>query len=277
MHAPLNDTFRAVVLDWAGTVLDFGSCAPMSAFVRLFERHGIELTIDEARAPMGLPKWDHIRAVGNTPRIAAQWHELHGRAFADADVDALYEEFTPMNAATVPDHAALVPGALEVILDLRRQGLAIGSTTGYNRPIMEVLAPLAAAQGYVPDNLVCAGDLAAGRPSPLMMYRCFADLGVWPAQAVVKVDDTAPGIAEARAAGSWAVGVAVSGNEVGLSLDEWRSLDAQQQQVHRERATAVLREAGAHEVIDTVAELLPALRRLRDRARDGERPACPWS
>jgi len=272
MNIRLNDTFRAVVFDWAGTIVDFGSRAPMGAFVQLFERHGLEIAIDEARAPMGLPKWDHIRAVGNTPRIAALWHELHGRAFADSDVDALYEEFTPMNAATVPNHAALIPGALEVVQALRAQGLSIGSTTGYNRPIMEVLAPLAAAQGYTPDNLVCAGDLAAGRPSPLMMYRTFADLGVWPPQAVVKVDDTAPGIAEALAAGSWAVGVAISGNEVGLSLDAWRSLDAQRQQEHRERASAVLREAGAHEVIDTVADLLPALARLRDRARDGERP-----
>jgi len=206
------------------------------------------------------------------PSIAAQWLQIHGHAFGDADADELYEAFTPMNAASVRWHAELIPGALQTVAALRARGLKIGSTTGYNRPIMEVLAPLAAAQGYQPDNLVCAGDLAAGRPSPLMMYRTFADLGVWPPEAVVKVDDTAPGIAEALAAGSWAVGVAVSGNAVGLSLDEWQALGETEQAAHRERANAKLRAAGAHEVIDTVAELLPALDRLRRRTAAGERP-----
>lgn len=270
--AKLGDTFRAVVFDWAGTMLDFGSCAPMGALQRLFARHGIEIDIDEARAPMGLPKWDHIRAIGNSPRVAAQWHELNGRAFGDADVDALYEEFTPMNAASVAAHSTLIPGALDAVLELRAQGLKIGSTTGYNRPIMEVLAPLAAEQGYVPDNLVCAGDLAAGRPTPLMMYRCFADLGVWPAEAVVKVDDTPPGIAEARTAGCWAVGVTDSGNEVGLTLEQWQSLQPQTQQALRARAAQRLFEAGAHEVIDTVADLQSALERLRARVGHGDRP-----
>ena len=91
--------FKAVVFDWAGTILDFGSCAPMGAFVKLFEQFGIEITIAEARGPMGMAKWDHIKALGSQPRIAAQWEAKHGHAFDDADVDRLYEVFTPMNAA----------------------------------------------------------------------------------------------------------------------------------------------------------------------------------
>jgi phosphonoacetaldehyde hydrolase len=58
-----------------------------------------------------------------------------------------------------------------------------------------------------------------------MMYKCFLDLAVWPASAVVKVDDTAPGIAEGLAAGSWAVGVALTGNAAGLSASELAALD----------------------------------------------------
>ena len=70
---------------------------------------------------------------------------------------------------------------------------------------MERILPAAAAQGYAPDNLVCADDLAEGRPGPLAMYRCFVDLAVHPPEAVVKVDDTEPGIAEGVAAGCLAV------------------------------------------------------------------------
>lgn len=263
---------QAVVFDWAGTLVDFGSLAPMGAFVRLFAQFGVEITTADARGPMGMAKWDHIRALGRLPRVAAQWQARHGRPFGDADVDHLHEVFTPMNAAVIPEHADFIPGALDTVAALRARGLKIGSTTGYNRPIMEVLAPIARAAGYVPDNLVCAGDLAAGRPSPLMMYRCFADLGVWPAATVVKVDDTGVGVQEGTAAGSWAVGLAISGNAAGLSLAEWNALDAAAQQRVRERATAELRAAGAHYVIDTVADLLPVLDDIGFRMARGETP-----
>ena len=205
-------------------------------------------------------------------RIAAQWEAKHGRPFTDADIDHLYEVFTPMNAAVVPDFADFIPGALETVAALRARGLKIGSTTGYNRPIMDVVTRLASAAGYTPDNLVCAGDLAAGRPTPLMMYRCFADLGVWPPHTVVKVDDTGVGLAEGRNAGCWTVGVAVSGNAVGLSRPEWEALPASAQQVLREKATAQLTAEGAHFVVDSVADLLPVLDDIQARLARGERP-----
>jgi len=267
-----HTTLQAVVFDWAGTILDFGSCAPMGAFVRLFEQYGIDLSIAEARGPMGLAKWDHIKALSQLPRVAAQWQTKYGKPFADADIDHLYEVFTPMNAAVVPDYCDFIPGALETVKAVRARGLKVGSTTGYNRPIMEVVTKIAAVGGYVPDNLVCAGDLAAGRPTPLMMYRTFADLGVWPAHAVVKVDDTGVGVQEGLNAGTWAVGLAVSGNAAGLTLAEWQALDAAGQQAVRERATAELKAAGAHYVIDSVAELLPVLDDIGARLARGERP-----
>ncbi|RYY98249.1 MAG: phosphonoacetaldehyde hydrolase, partial [Comamonadaceae bacterium] len=164
-----QDQLSAVVFDWAGTLLDFGSCAPMGAFVRLFEQFGITLSIEQARGPMGLAKWDHIKALGLLPEVAAQWQARHGRALTDADVDRLYAVFTPLNAAVVPDFSAFIPGAVETVAAIRERGLKVGSTTGYNRPIMDVVSAIAARGGFVPDNLVCAGDLATGRPTPLMM------------------------------------------------------------------------------------------------------------
>ncbi len=265
-------TLQAVVFDWAGTIVDFGSCAPMGAFVKLFEQFGVAITIDQARGPMGMAKWDHIKSVGTLPAVASQWQERHGRPFVDADVDRLYEVFTPMNAASVRDHMDFIPGALDTVNAVRARGLKIGSTTGYNRPIMEVVTPIAAAAGYTPDNLVCAGDLVAGRPSPLMMYRSFADLGVWPPYTVVKVDDTGVGLAEGVNAGTWTVGVAISGNALGLTLAEWKALDAGEQAARRAKASAILREANADYVIDSVADLLPVLDQIEARLARGERP-----
>ena len=212
---------KAVVFDWAGTTIDYGSRAPMGAFVKVFSQFKVDTFDRGSTAPDGLAETGSHQGAGRQFR--------HRRALAEGawrtrrpkrDVDRIYEVFVPLNTRVVTDYADLIPARSKLSRTARRRGMKIGSTTGYTREIMEPLLPLARAQGYVPDNLVCAGDLAAGRPTPLMMYRCFADLGVWPAQAVVKVDDTVPGIAEGLAAGCWTVGVAMSGNALGLSLDE---------------------------------------------------------
>ncbi len=249
---------KAVIFDWAGTMIDFGSFAPMAVFVEAFRRFGVEATIEEARAPMGMPKWDHIDAMLKTPRLAAAWERAHGAAPGRADVDRVYEVFVPMNEDVVADYSALVPGAKETLDWLAARGIKVGSTTGYTRSIMERVAPVAAAQGYAPLNMVCADDLPEGRPGPLCMYQCFIDLRVYPPETVLKVDDTPPGIAEGVAAGCPTVGVALSGNIAGKTPEELAAMPSGQVAEIRERADAILREAGARHVIDTVADL-PAL------------------
>ena len=263
---------KAVVFDWAGTIIDFGSRAPMGVFVEAFRQFGVAISIAEARGPMGRAKRDHIATLMAEPRIAAAWREAHGHLPTEADIDRLYDVFIPLNVKVAADFAELIPGAADIVAKLRARGLKIGSTTGYTREIMAPILPLAAAQGYAPDNLVCAGDLAEGRPSPLMMYRCFADLGVYPPASVVKVDDTVPGIEEGLAAGTWTVGIAASGNETGLSLAEWQALSKPE----RERIVAPARDkleaAGAHVVIDTVADLLPVIESIDRLMAEGEAP-----
>ncbi len=266
---------KAVVFDWAGTMIDFGSRAPMGVFVKAFAEFGIDISVEEARGPMGMAKRDHIANLVNLPRIASAWRERYGHAPTDADIDRIYAVFIPMNVAVAADFADMIPGAVDMARAVRGRHLKIGSTTGYTREIMAPILPIAEAAGYSPDNLVCAGDLKEGRPSPLMMYRTFADLGVYPPSAVVKVDDTQPGIGEGVAAGTWTVGVTASGNEVGLSLAEWNGLDAAQQAAATARAEAALRGAGAHYVVKTVADLLPILDLIETRMAAGDHPLQP--
>lgn len=250
--------FKAVVFDWAGTMIDFGSFAPMGVFVKAFETFGITATIEQARGPMGKPKWDHIRSMMDDADISAQWQAKYGAAPTDADVDKVYEIFVPMNEDVVADFSDLVPGALEAVTYLRNKGVKIGSTTGYTRSIMERVLPKAKAQGYEPDNLICADDLPEGRPGPLGMYQCFVDLVAYPPSAVIKVDDTEPGIAEGVAAGCITVGLALSGNFAGKTPEELATLSEADVATLREKATTALKAAGADHVIDTVADL-PAL------------------
>lgn len=250
--------FKAAVFDWAGTMIDFGSFAPMGAFVEAFGRFDIQATFDEARQPMGLPKRDHVKAMLAMPSIAAQWTERHGHPPTENDIDAVYRVFVPINEEVVADYAELVPGGREAIDALRARGLKIGSTTGYTRSIMERVLPLAAQQGYAPDNLVCSDDLIEGRPGPLGMYKCFVDLGVYPPSAVIKVDDTEPGIGEGVSAGCLTVGVALSSNHVGMTPDQLAATPAERVAELRAAAAEKLTAAGADHIIDTVADL-PAL------------------
>ncbi|WP_448661302.1 phosphonoacetaldehyde hydrolase [Sphingomonas sp. CJ20] len=258
----MTPRLNAVILDWAGTMIDFGSRAPVVALCTLFERAGVPIGEDEARADMGVAKRDHIRALLAQPRIAAAWTERHGAAPTEADGDELFADTAPLMREAARDCATLIPGAADVAQWLRAGGVLLGSCTGYTREMMADILPRAAEQGYRPDCLVCAGDTPAGRPSPLMLWQNLVTLGVWPAAACVKVDDAAVGIAEGLAAGAWTVGVAASGNGVGLSL---AALDALAPKDRADRIAAsaqALRDAGAHVVIDTIADLPAALRQL---------------
>jgi len=269
-RTPYTGPVKAVILDWAGTVVDHGSRAPMGAFKRAFAEMGVEISIADARGPMGMAKADHIRLVGQA--VNAAWRARHGHDFNEADVQAIFEIFEPLNVASVKDHAALIPGVGAALDALKARGTRIGSTTGYTRPIMAELAPLAAAQGFVPEVMVCAADLAAGRPAPLQMWHAMAAMGIWPAAGVVKVDDTPPGIGEARAAGCWAVGLALTGNIAGWSAEELAAAPAAEIAAARARATAELEAAGAHLVIDSAADLPAAIAAIEARLARGEGP-----
>jgi phosphonoacetaldehyde hydrolase len=136
----------------------------------------------------------------------------------------------------------------------------VASSTGYTREMMQPVLARAAEQGYLPEHLVCSGETPVGRPSPLMIYKACAELGVWPLSRVVKVDDAEAGIAEGKAAGSFTVGVA-SGNALGLSLEELTALSPADRVARLEAARRLLEAARADLAIDSVAELVPALER----------------
>jgi len=268
----MTQKIKAVILDWAGTVVDHGSSAPMGAFVKAFAHFGVTISIADARGPMGMAKRDHIRMVGTAPAVAAAWRANHGRDFDDAAIDAIFEVFEPLNVAAVEAHSALIPGALDALQWCKARGIRVGSTTGYTRPIMERLMPLAAAQGFVPEVTICAGDLAAGRPAPLQIWSALAQMGIWPASSVIKLDDTAPGIGEARAAGCWAAGAALTGNNPGLSAEQLAQLPPDQRAELRRAASEPLLRAGAHLVIDSIAELPWLVEHIEARLLAGEKP-----
>ena len=264
---------QAVIFDWAGTIVDFGSFAPTQVLVEAFAGFNIPLTLAEARGPMGVGKWQHIEALARDPAIAPRWQQHFGRPVHNDDVDRLYQAFMPLQIARVGHYSWPIPGALALVDRLRTNGLRVGSCSGYPRRVMNALLPIAAERGYVPDTAIAADDLAAGgRPGPWMALASVIELGVSDVAACVKVDDTAPGIEEGIRAGMWTVGLSASGNEVGLTLQEWQALSVEEQTRRTAPAARKLTAAGAHYVINTVADLWPVLEDIAARRQRGERP-----
>jgi len=263
---------RCVVFDWAGTIMDFGCMAPAAAFCRVFENAGVPISVEEARRPMGVHKREHIRLICEAPEVRKRWMQTHGNAPGDEDVTRMFEEFIPIQEACLSDYSQLIPGAVESVAECRRRGYKIGSTSGYLPGMLAINQADAKKQGYVPDAVFGAGDVSRGRPLPHMLLRNFIELDISPVQAAVKVDDTLSGIEEGLNAGCWAVGLAVSGNEVGLPLHEWNALDEARQQQHRARVEPRMYQCGAHYVIDSVADLIPCLDDIEARLRRGEKP-----
>ena len=150
----LKHPIEAIIFDWAGTTVDYGSRAPTNVFIEVFRKNGVEITVAEARGPMGRTKRDHIVAIATLPRVAALWSERYGRLPSDIDIDQLYYDFLPLQKEALVTGTDVIPGVPDAIERLRCQGLKLGSSTGYARELMDIVVPIAARAGYAPDVVI---------------------------------------------------------------------------------------------------------------------------
>jgi phosphonoacetaldehyde hydrolase len=231
---------KAVILDWAGTTVDLGSRAPLVTIQTVLSRHRIPVTEAQVRRDMGLPKREHMR------RLLA----VIDPSATEKRVDELYAEFIPVQMELLADHSTVIPGVVEAVERMRARGLKIGSTTGYTRAMLDMLADLARRQGYAPDCSLSPEDAGAGRPHPFMIYEAAIRMQVYPLNAFVKVGDTPSDIDEGRNAGAWTVGVYGTGNS---SKDE-------------------LEAAAPHFLIESVAAVDPVLDEIEARLTRGWGP-----
>lgn len=265
-------TIKGVVFDWAGTTIDYGSRAPALVFQQVFRERGIDITIDQARGPMGMAKREHIAAITAVPEVQQAWQERFQRAPQESDIDAMYDDFLPLQKRVLSQHCTLIPGATAAVAHCRERGIRIGSTTGYTRELMQVVSAAAREQGYEPDSVLCAEDAPQGRPAPYLLYQSAVQLGVYPLWSIIKVDDTTVGIEAGRNAGCWTVGITLAGNLTGLSESEVMALSSADRRNFIAQAEQKMTAAGAHYTIESVADFPGVLAEISRRAAAGERP-----
>lgn len=224
---------------------------------------------------MGMGKWDHIRTLCDVPAIAERYRARFGRTPTDADVTALYERFMPLQIEKIAVHSALIPGALNVIAQLREQGLKIGSCSGYPKQVMDKVVELAKANGYVADHVVATDEVPNGRPHPAQALANVIALGINDVGACVKVDDTWPGILEGRSAGMWTVALTCSGNALGLTYEQFKNLPEAKLEQERKRIAGIFEGSRPHYMIDTIVDLPAVIADINSRMARGEVPqAC---
>jgi phosphonoacetaldehyde hydrolase len=226
----------AIILDWAGTTVDYGCFAPVNAFIAAFEAFGTKVTVKETRTPMGLPKRKHIEKM----------LENMGRSYTQKEVDQIYARFEPALFEVLAKHTDPLPGVIEAAQHIREMGVAIGSTTGYTQAMMDVVVPLAKEKGYAPDCMVCPDETGGvGRPYPYMLWRNLEKLGIESIHNVLKIGDTEADMQEGKNADCLCVGILKGSSMLALNEDE---------EISRQKYM----EAGADYVLEDISAL-PAL------------------
>lgn len=272
LSKPTGHPVRAVILDWAGTAVDYGCRGPAAVFIDVFSQFGVEVTMAEARRYMGLMKRDHIRAMCKLPTVSVRWETVHGRPPDESDIDALYRETEPRMVAAVTRHADPIPGAVEFLAAMRERGIPVGSTTGYTGPMVTALAREARSQGYAPDAIVCSSEVPAGRPRPWMCFLNAIRLDAYPLWRMVKIGDTVADIEEGLNAGMWTIGVTRTSNGLGLTESQADALPPEDLDRRLAEIGAEFEEAGAHYLADGIWACEPLIETIGDRIERGERP-----
>jgi phosphonoacetaldehyde hydrolase len=262
---PYHGKLKALILDWAGTTVDFGSLAPVRALQEVFAQAGVTLTNSEIRRAMGLPKKEHIREILFGQQARDQWARAHSFPPSEADVDRLYNEFVPLQFSCLLEYSELIPGVVEATERFRSRDLKIGTTTGYSREMLDLLVEASRKAGYSPDCNLVPGDVGAGRPHPFMIFENAVRLRVYPLAAIVKIGDTPVDIEEGLNAGAWSIGIAATGNMIGLSRQEFEALSTAQREERLVVARAALKSTGAHYVADSLADVDAVLDEIEAR------------
>lgn len=247
---------KAVIFDWAGTIVDFGCVAPVQAFIDVFQEKNIEITMLEAREPMGLAKRDHIAAICNMERIQNRWLEVYNRLPNNEDIDELYEKVTPKMLDSIEKFSEPIDNVIDTMSKLRELGIKLGSTTGYIDVMMDKLIPMAATSGIHLDAVVNSSDCKEGRPSPFMIFRNMEHLGIYNVKEILKVGDTVADVLEGKNAGTWTAAVTYSGNEFGISKSDFIKLSEGEKEEKLAYATNRLQNAGADFIINDISEII---------------------
>lgn len=248
---------KLVVFDWAGTTVDYGCMAPVYAFKQAFESFGICVTMQEIRAPMGLSKIDHIKAMLKMSRINNEWQMKYKEFPVEANAKEIYKIFENSLLKTLADFATPKKYAIDVVNELRKNNIHIGSTTGYTKQMMQIVEKGAEGFGFKTDYIVTPEDVQnLGRPYPYMIFENMKKFKIESVSQVIKIGDTVADILEGKNAGVKTLGVIEGSSVMGFTESEFKNLSDAEKQNQIQIAKEKFINAGADAVVYDLKELL---------------------
>ncbi|HHS89409.1 MAG TPA: phosphonoacetaldehyde hydrolase, partial [Rhodobacteraceae bacterium] len=216
----------------------------------------------------------HIKALTEDPVIAERWKSVKGKYPDQSDVDEMFKDFVPAQLDCLRNYTTLLPGVKDVCIDLQKQGIKLGASTGFTRAMVDVLHEDCQKQGLKLDATVAGDEVEHGaRPKPHMVFRNMDLLDIDDVRSVVKCDDTTSGVGEALNAGCWGVGLVRYSNYMNINtLEEEATLSEADMARRIAHTRHLLEQSGAHYVIDSLVELPAVIEDINARLARGEKP-----
>jgi len=199
---------QMIAFDVAGTtVIDDGLV--IRAFEKAFgfavplqwEEHAEEWT-QYAKETMGQSKIEVFTALLGRDDLAQQANAAFEGAYLDLVLTEGIDE---------------MPGAGELLADLKAAGFATALTTGFSRNTLNAIIKKLGWQDLI-SATVTPPEVGAGRPSPRMLEKVAADLGVTNPEACVVVGDTVSDVEAGLAFGAGVVIGVLSGAHDSVAL-----------------------------------------------------------
>lgn len=189
---------RLLVADFAGTMfLEEG--AVVVAYRQAFAAFGIDANDDDIAARRGASKRAVFEELAARNRPVDDAREVAGQALAAFEA-ALRAEYS---SGPVQE----VPGAGAAARQLRDAGILVALASGFDRPLVDLLLDRLGWRDLF-DLSIAGNEVAAGRPSPAIIYHAMTRLGVHDVSTVAAVGDTPLDLqAGTNARAGWVIGV----------------------------------------------------------------------
>jgi phosphonatase-like hydrolase len=187
-----------LVTDFAGsTMRDDGTV--LAAYRVALTEFGIPFSEEDLAARRGASK----RAV---------FRELSARVSAPNDVNGVAEQALKRFEQALRNEyetgaVAEVPGAKDALTSLKRAGVKLALTTGFDRGLLDMLVGRLAWRDLF-DLTLASSDVPVGRPAPFLIYRAMIELNVGDARQVAVLGDTPLDLQSGmNAQAGWVIGV----------------------------------------------------------------------
>lgn len=277
---PYNGKIKTIILDNSGTFIDPYVIAPVKAFQETFKKFKINISSDECRKPMGIRKDLHICEILKNTRVKDEWNKIYGRNYDKNDIQNIYNELIPTQIEILHNYCNLLPKVPETIEMIKNMNIKIGTTTGFNRKMMDIILNNMNKKNIHFDFTVAGDDFNSNeihlgtRPLPFMIYKNLFNLNSTPIESVIKIDDTIPGIQEGLNAGCWTIAIADYSNYMNInSMEEWNSMSSKEQMERKIFSRNKLHlESGCHYVIHEFDDIIYVIDDINNRLSNNEKP-----